>query len=190
MSDGKEKDKDKDVQTVTVEQLKELQTKIEQQAEKITALEKTNGELSENNAKLQKIFDERQTKSLEHVLKELGFEKKDPEKSDKEIITERFKSLETELQNLKTENAEKDKRIALNDKKAKVTELAKQYNFIDTSDVLNAVDYDNEDFEGQIKQLAETKKHWISPKQAGGNFQEFNDNKGGTDAFLEGFESD
>ena len=76
------------------------------------------------------------------------------------------------------------------DKKAKVTELAKPYNFIDMSDVLNAIDYDNDDFEGQIKQLAENKKHWISPKQAGNNFQQFNDGDGDKDAFLEGFESD
>lgn len=74
MSDGK--DKDKDTQTVTVEQLNELKTQLENQSKKIADLEKTNGELSENNTKLKKIFDERQTKSLEHVLKELGFEKK------------------------------------------------------------------------------------------------------------------
>lgn len=186
MSDGKKED----VQTVTVEQFNELKAQFENQSKKIDELTKVNATLTEDNTKLKKIFDERQTKSLEHVLKELGFEKKDPEKSDKEVITERFKELETKLQALETENAEKDKRIALNDKKAKVTELAKKFNFIDTSDVLNAIDYDNEDFEGQIKTLAETKKHWISPKQAGGNFQEFNDDKGGTDAFLEGFESD
>lgn len=174
-------EKKDDVQTVSVEQFNELKTKFDE-------LTKSYGEQKEKSEKLEKIFNERQTKSLDHVLKELGFVK-NPEKSDKEVITDKFKELEAQLTKLQGEIAEKDKRIALNDKKAKVTELAKKYNFIDVSDVLGAVDYENDDFEGQLKSLADSKKHWIAPKNAGGNFQQFqDDSEGNNDAFLEGFE--
>ena len=174
--------------TVSVEQFNELKTKLSEQ-------EKAYSELKANHEKLTKIFDERQTKSLDKVLKDLGFEKKDPEKSDKEVITGKFKELETliaeqktQLNTLQSEIAEKDKRIALNDKKAKVRELANGYNFIDVSDVLNAVDYENEDLEGQVKSLAENKKHWIAPKNVGNNFQSFQDDKKEEDDFVKGFD--
>ena len=177
-----------DEKTVSVEEFNQLKAELENQ-------KKAYSELSANHDKLTKIFDERQTKSLDKVLKDLGFEKKDPEKSDKEVITGKFKELEaliaeqkTQLSTLQGEIAEKDKRIALNDKKAKVRELANSYNFIDVSDVLNAVDYANEDLEGQVKSLAENKKHWIAPKNAGSNFQTFQDDKKEDDAFVKAFD--
>ena len=180
---------EEDVKTVSVEQFNELKDKLESQ-------EKAYSELKQNHDKLTKIFDERQTKSLDKVLKDLGFEKKDPEKSDKEIITGKFKELENliseqkaQLSTLQNEIAEKDKRIILNDKKAKVRELANGYNFIDVSDVLNAVDYSNDDLEGQVKSLAENKKHWIAPKNVGNNFQSFQDGKKEEDDFIKGFDN-
>lgn len=127
--------------------------------------------------KLEKIFEERQTKvydknnavSKEVLLKTLGIEK-DPQKSEMELVNEKFTTLNKTVEQLQADIKSKDEKLALNEKKQKVRELAKPYNFIDISDVLGVIDYSNEDIEGQLKNIAETKKHWVSSTNLGGSF--------------------
>ena len=133
--------------------------------------------LKERFDKLEKIFEERQTKVFdknkaipkEVLLKSLGLEK-DPEKTEIELVNERFATLNKTVEQLQADLKSKDEKLALNEKKSKVRELAKPYNFFDVSDVVNAIDYTNDDFEGQIKAIAENKKHWIKPTNLGGSF--------------------
>ena len=133
--------------------------------------------LKERFDKLEKIFEERQTKVFdknkaipkEVLLKSLGLEK-DPEKTEIELVNERFATLNKTVEQLQADLKLKDEKLALNEKKTKVRELAKPYNFFDVSDVVNAIDYTNDDFEGQIKAIAENKKHWIKPTNLGGSF--------------------
>ena len=173
--------------TVNVEEFNKLKADFEEVTKKLTEQTNAYSDLSEKHAKLEKIFEERQTKSQDQILKALGLEKK-PEKSDKDVITERFTELSATVEQLKNDLSARDKVIALNEKKAKVQELAKAYNFVDVNDVLNVIDYDNTDFEGQIKTIAETKKHWIEQKNPGNGFRNFNDG-GEKDAFLDGFDN-
>lgn len=127
--------------------------------------------------KLEKIFEDRQTKVYdknkaipkEVLLKSLGLEK-DPEKTEMELVNERFTTLNKTVEQLQADLKAKDEKLALNEKKAKVRELAKPYNFFDVSDVVNVIDYTNDDLEGQIKVIAENKKHWIKPTNLGGSF--------------------
>ena len=125
----------------------------------------------EKLSKLEKIFEERQTKTLdkEGILKLLGIEKA-PEKPIAEVLGEKFNTLNGTVEALKAELKAKDERIALNDKKAKVREIAKPYNFFDVADVVSVIDYTNDDLEGQVKAIAESKKHWIKPTNLGGSF--------------------
>jgi hypothetical protein len=51
-----------------------------------------------------------------------------------------------------------------------VSELAKKYNFIDVNDVLGVIDYNNENFDEQLKTIAESKKHWVRSVNLGGSF--------------------
>lgn len=141
---------------------------------KLEDYEKLKGEFtaqSEKLAKLEKIFEERQTKTLdkEGILKLLGIEKA-PEKPIAEVLGEKFNTLNGTVEALKAELQAKDAKIALNDKKAKVREIAKGYNFFDISDVVSVIDYTNDDLEGQVKAIAENKRHWIKPTSMGGSF--------------------
>lgn len=127
--------------------------------------------------KLEKIFEERQTKtfdknkaiSKEVLLKELGLVK-DPDKTEMELVNEKFATLTKTVEDLTAQIKDKDEKLALNELKTKVRKLAEPYNFIDVSDVLNVIDYTNEDIEGQLKSLAESKKHWIKPQNLGSSF--------------------
>lgn len=128
--------------------------------------------------KLEKIFEERQTKTLdkEGILKLLGIEKA-PEKPIGEVLSEKFNSLNGLVEQLQKDIKAKDEKLALNDKKAKVLEAAKPYNFIDVNDVLAVIDLNNDDIEGQLKAIAESKKHWIKPKEnLGGAFGQVSGN--------------
>lgn len=148
---------DKETQSVSVEDYNKLQEDFKAQGDKL--------------AKLEKIFEERQTKALdkEGILKILGIEKA-PEKPIADVLGEKLNTLADTITQLQNDIKDKDEKLALNDKKAKVSELAKKYNFIDVSDVLNVIDYTNEDIEGQLKSLAESKKHWIKPQNLGSSF--------------------
>ena len=128
-------------------------------------------ELKANNAKLSKIFEERQTKTLdkEGILKILGIEKA-PEKPIAEVIGEKVTTLEATIKQLQADKQKSDEILALNTKKDKVREAAKQFNFIDVNDVLGVIDYSNDDIEGQLKSIVETKKHWVKPQNMGGSF--------------------
>ena len=86
-------------------------------------------------------------------------------------MTDLVKKLEADIK-------AKDEKLALNDKKTKVLEAAKPYNFIDVNDVLGVIDFTNDDIEGQVKAIAETKKHWI--KQTTNQGGAFNGNQGGS----------
>ena len=175
--------------TVSVEDFDNLKTQFEDVSKKLTEQMTAYSDLSEKHAKLEKIFEERQTKTQEQILKALGLEKK-PEKTDKEVITEKFAELTTTVKQLQSDLSERDKIIKLNEKKAKVQEIAKPYNFVDVNDVLSVIDYENEDFEGQVKSIAETKKHWIAKEtDPGHGFGGKQDDKGKDDAFLKAFES-
>lgn len=127
--------------------------------------------------KLEKIFEERQTKTLdkEGILKILGIEKA-PEKPIAEVLGEKINSLNVAVESLQAENKAKDEKLAMNEKKQKVRDLAKPYNFIDVGDVLAVIDYSNDDIEGQLKTIAESKKHWIKGKDLGGSFSGTNGN--------------
>ena len=128
--------------------------------------------------KLEKIFEERQTKILdkEGILKILGIEKA-PEKPIADVLGEKFNTLNTLVEQLQANIKAKDEKLALNDKKAKVLEAAKPYNFIDVNDVLAVIDLNNDDIEGQLKAIAESKKHWIKPKEnLGGAFGQVSSN--------------
>lgn len=133
--------------------------------------------------KLEKIFEERQTKTLdkEGILKILGIEKA-PEKPIAEVLGEKFNTLTATVEQLQADIKTKDEKLAMNEKKQKVRDLAKPYNFIDIGDVLAVIDYSNDDIEGQLKHIAETKKHWITQTNLGGAF---NGGKGGAIVDLE-----
>ena len=135
---------------------------------KLEDYEKLKGEFT---AQSEKIFEERQTKTLdkEGILKLLGIEKA-PEKPIAEVLGEKFNTLNGTVEALKAELQAKDAKIALNDKKAKVREIAKGYNFFDVSDVVSVIDYTNDNLEGQVKAIAENKRHWIKPTSMGGSF--------------------
>lgn len=149
---------DKETQSVTLEEYNKLKGDFDAQKAKLD--------------KLEKIFEERQTKTLdkEGILKLLGIEKA-PEKPIGEVLSEKFNSLNGLVEQLQKDIKAKDEKLALNDKKAKILEAAKPYNFIDVNDVLNVFDFSNEDIDGQLKAIAESKKHWIKPKEnLGGAF--------------------
>lgn len=150
-------DDDKTNQSVSIEEYNKLKGDFQAQGEKL--------------AKLEKIFEERQTKTLdkEGILKILGIEKA-PEKPIGEVLGEKFNTLASQIKKLEADIKAKDEKLVLNDKKAKVLEAAKPYNFIDVNDVLGVIDFNNEDIEGQIKAIAESKKHWIKPTNQGGAF--------------------
>lgn len=168
---------DKETQSVSVEDYNKLQEDFKAQGDKL--------------AKLEKIFEERQTKTLdkEGILKILGIEKA-PEKPIADVLGEKLNTLSETISQLQNDIKVKDEKLALNDKKAQVTELAKKYNFIDVSDVLGVIDYNNADFDNQLKTLAESKKHWIQQTDLGKSFTgakqggEFDKN----DPFVKGFD--
>ena len=173
--------------TVNVEEFNKLKADFEDVTKKLAEQTNAYGELSEKHAKLEKIFEERQTKTQEQILKALNLEKK-PDKSDKEIITDKFNELSETVKKLQDDLSERDKTIALSNKKAKVAEIAKGYNFVDVNDVLNVIDYNNEDLEGQVKTLADTKKHWIAKETNPGKSFTQKDDPIADDDFLKAFE--
>lgn len=168
---------EKQNQGVSVEEYNKLQADFKAQGEKL--------------AKLEKIFEERQTKTLdkEGILKILGIEKA-PEKPIADVLGEKLNTLSETISQLQNDIKVKDEKLALNDKKAQVTELAKKYNFIDVGDVLGVIDYNNADFDSQLKTLAESKRHWIQQPDLGKSFTgakqsgEFDKN----DPFIKGFD--
>lgn len=156
---------DEDNKTVTVEEYNKLKGDFDAQTKQFN-------EQKAKLDKLEKIFEERQTKTLdkEGILKLLGIEKA-PEKPIADVLGEKFNALNTLVEQLQKDIKAKDEKLALNDKKAKIAEAAKAYNFIDVNDVLNVFDYTNEDIDGQLKAIAESKKHWVKPKEnLGGAF--------------------
>lgn len=156
---------DDKTKSVTLEEYNKLKGEFEAQKTKYD-------EQKTKLDKLEKIFEERQTKTLdkEGILKLLGIEKA-PEKPIADVLGEKFNALNTLVEQLQKDIKAKDEKLALNDKKAKIAEAAKAYNFIDVNDVLNVFDYSNEDIEGQLKAIAESKKHWIKSKEnLGGAF--------------------
>ena len=169
---------EKQNQGVSVEEYNKLQDDFKAQGEKL--------------AKLEKIFEERQTKTLdkEGILKILGIEKA-PEKPIADVLGEKLNTLSETISKLQNDIKVKDEKLALNDKRAKVTEIAKQYKFIDVNDVLGVIDYNNDDFDGQVKTLAESKKHWIQQPDLGKSFTGVK--QGGEfakdDPFIKGFDT-
>lgn len=141
-------DEDKKTESVSLEQFNELKSRYD---------------------KLEKIFEERQTKtydknnavSKEMLLKTLGIEK-DPQKTEIEVVSEKFTALTKTVEQLQADLKAKDEVLTLNTKKQAIREAAKAYNFIDVNDVLGVFDYTNDDIDGQLKQIAETKKHWVN----------------------------
>lgn len=139
-------EENKNTQSVSVEEYNTLKADFEKTNEKL--------------AKLEKIFEERQTKvfdknkaiSKEELLKELGLVK-DPEKTEIELVNEKFATLSKSVEDLTAQIKEKDGIIALNKKKSQVAELAKKYNFIDVNDVLNVIDFNNDNFDEQLKSI-------------------------------------
>lgn len=152
-----ENDDNKPTQSVSIEEYNKLKDDFTAQSAKLD--------------KLEKIFEERQTKTLdkEGILKVLGLEKA-PEKPIADVLSEKFSTLNATVEQLQADIKAKDDKIALNDKKQKVRELANSYNFIDVNDVLGVIDYSNEDIEGQLKTIAEIKKHWIKSTYQGSSF--------------------
>lgn len=150
--------------TVTVDQFESLKIQNE-------TLEKSNKDLTEKITKLEKIFNERQTKTLdkEGILKALGLEKA-PEKPIADLLSEKIGELNSKVEQLTGEISKRDAEIALNAKKAKVANLAKSFNFVDVEDVIKAIDFDNDDYETQIKNIAEKKPHWINKPKVGASY--------------------
>lgn len=156
---------DNDNKSVTLEEYNKLKGDFDAQQKKFD-------EQKAKLDKLEKIFEERQTKTLdkEGILKILGIEKA-PDKPIGEVLGEKFNTLNSLVEQLQKDIKAKDEKLALNEKKAKILEAAKTYNFIDVNDVLNVFDFSNEDIDGQLKAIAESKKHWIKPKEnLGGAF--------------------
>lgn len=175
---------EKETQSVSVEDYNKLKEDFEKQNEKL--------------GKLEKIFEERQTKAFDKnnaiskdvLLKELGLVK-DPEKTEIQLVNEKFATLNKTVEDLTAQIKAKDEKIALNEKKAKVRDLASSYNFIDVNDVLNVIDYNDEDYDKQLKAIAENKKHWVKSADLGKSFA--GKKEGGEfskdDPFLKGFDS-
>lgn len=145
--------------------------------EEFEALKTELAETKAVNEKLQKIFDERQTKAIqkekaitkEELLKVLGIEK-DPEKNPQDILNEKILGLTTTIDNLKKQISDRDELDKLNAKKAEIAKLAQKYNFIDSNDVLSAIDYTKDDYEAQIKEIAAQKPHWVKKVDTGKSF--------------------
>ena len=175
---------EKETQSVSVEDYNKLKEDFEKQNEKL--------------GKLEKIFEERQTKAFDKnnaiskdvLLKELGLVK-DPEKTEIQLVNEKFATLNKTVEDLTAQIKAKDEKIALNEKKAKVRDLASSYNFIDVNDVLGVIDYNDEDYDKQLKTIAESKKHWVKSADLGKSFA--GKKEGGEfskdDPFLKGFDS-
>lgn len=168
-------DSTQQTQSVSIEEYNKLKDDFTAQGERLGKLEKIFEE------RQSKVFDKNKAISKEELLKTLGFEK-DPEKSELELVNERFTALNKTVEQLQADLKTKDEALALNLKKQKVIELAKPYNFIDVNDVLAVIDYTNDDIDAQLKNIAEIKKHWITPTNLGGAF---NGGKAGTIADLE-----
>ena len=124
-------DDNKQLQGVSVEEFNSLKAELEA--------------TKANNAKLEKIFNERQTKTLdkEGILKALGLEKA-PEKPIADVLSEKFSALNATVEQLQADIKTKDEKLAMNEKRQKVRDLANQYNFIDVNDVLGAVSYQHQ----------------------------------------------
>lgn len=151
-------DDNKQPQSVSIEEYNKLKDDFIAQGERLN--------------KLENIFQERQTKALdkEGILKALGLERA-PEKPIADVLNEKFSALNATVEQLQADLKTKDEALSLNAKKQKVRDLAKPYNFVDVNDVLAVIDYSNEDIEGQVKNIAETKKHWINQNtNLGGSF--------------------
>lgn len=149
--------------TVTVEEFNALKAE----------LETTKAE----HGKLTKIFDERQTKQLkkedvlkkDELLKALGIEK-DPDKEPLELVNEKITNLTKTIEQLTNDVKAKDEKLSLSQKQSQAEKIAQKYNFIDVDDVMAKVDLTKDDIEEQIKNIAETKKHWIKTTNAGNSF--------------------
>lgn len=154
-------DNDNNSQSVSIEEYNKLAEDFKSQKEHLE--------------KLEKIFNERQTKTLdkEGILKVLGIEKA-PEKPIAEVLNEKFNTMSETITTLQADLKQRDEKIALSEKRQKVINAAKPYNFVDINDVLGVIDYSNEDIDGQIKHIAETKKHWLAQTtNQGGSFSGF-----------------
>jgi hypothetical protein len=92
-------------------------------------LEKTTAELT----KLQKIFEDRQTKQLkkedvlkkDELLKVLGIEK-DPTKEPMDLVNEKLSSLTSTIEQLQKDLKDKDEKLTLKEKQEKAKELAEK----------------------------------------------------------------
>jgi len=122
---------------------------------------------------IEKLNEENKNRRLtqKEILEALNVTKEDG-KTDVELIRESLTSqkttidqLQAALDNEKTEKANLTKRT-------QAEKIAAKYNFVDNDDVIAAIDKAgwSDDLEAQIKGIAETKKHWIKPVNAGGSY--------------------
>jgi len=120
--------------------------------------------------KLQKIFDERQTKVLQkgEILKALGIEK-DPEKDPIEQLKEVVLGTQETVKNLQSELSKEREAVEIVKKRAVAEKIAQGLNFHDVDDAVNGIDLQG-DIEAQIKAKAEAKPYLLKKASAGGSF--------------------
>lgn len=109
--------------------------------------------------KLQKIFDERQTKALkkedvlkkEEILKALS--EPDKTKDPIELINEKLSGFTSTIEKLQNDLKEKDEKLTLKEKQEQVKELAEKAGL--KAKAVKLIDLNAEDLEEELKKVAE-----------------------------------
>jgi len=145
--------------------------KIEIKKENFDAMKSDMLKYKDESKTLKAEVEELKNKKLSssEILEALGVPKEDG-KSDIDLVKETLAKQNQTIEQLQNDLSSKEEKIALREKQIGAEKIAQGYNFIDVEDVLAKVDWNNEDIEGQIKNIAETKKHWIKPISAGNSY--------------------
>lgn len=128
------------------------------------------------------------SKELENLIKDLqeklpaGKEKpvkdqllellkeKDDTKTENQLINDKLVGFSQTIEQLQADLKAKDEKLTLREKQIAAEKIAQKYNFIDIDDVMAKVDLTKDNIDEQIKDIAETKKHWIKTQSAGNSF--------------------
>jgi hypothetical protein len=123
--------------------------------------------------KLQKIFDERQTKALkkedvlkkDEILKVLGLEK-DATKDPLELINEKLSGFNKTIEQLQNDIKDKDAKLTLKEKQEKAKELAEKAGY--KAKIVKLMNLDAEDLQKELEERAEEFPELKENKTLGG----------------------
>lgn len=127
--------------------------------------------IEDAKAHIAKLNEENKNKRLssKEILEALGVQKEEG-KTDIELVKESLANQNKTIEQLQNDLKAKDDKLSLREKQIAAEKIAQKYNFIDIDDVMAKVDLTKDDIEEQIKNIAETKKHWIKTTNAGNSF--------------------